>query len=425
MTAEQSAVHGRSRWRRVLGAGTVAAALALAGLAVFAFCAAGGATGRTTEDAPGGRCRTLAHVIGPEDLVEDREHRRLLVSAVDRRGRPAKDGAIWQIPLHPAGARGSARRMILSGRDGCSFRPQGIDLLTPQSGGAPSLLYVINHHDSKDSRPESRCFDSDDRRHLPSPHAREGATSIEVFRVDHDRLRFLRRLAAPSVLSHGNDLVALPDGDLWVTMPPKKPLALLAELLGWGFESRLVHFECDGGALGCGGTWRSLEPAEIEGERPTFPNGIAWRPSGESAGGELFVASTLGGGVFAYELRGGRLHPDRRVAPSVAGPDNLSWVDEERKVLLTAAHPNARRFLRHQADAAVASPSEAWALSVDGCETARLFRDDGRRISAASAGLCVDGELVLGQVFGNTVEACRIEPTLGCGTAGRESEAER
>jgi hypothetical protein len=314
--------------------------------------------------------------------------------------------------------------MPLLDRDGCSFRPLGIDLAAPGRPGEPALLYVINHHAARDSRPESHCFDSDDRPHLPRPDAARGATSVEVFRVEGDRLRFLRRLAAPAVLVHGNDLVALPDGDLWITVPPTKPLQLLGELTGWGFHSRLVHFDCDGGAPGCGGTWRRLKPPTIDEERPAFANGVAWRAGGgEAGGGELFVASTLGGGVFAYRLQDGRPLADRRIAASVAGPDNLTWLDEAHTVLLVAAHPSVRRFLRHGADEGIVSPSQAWEVGVGGAqdgESTLLVHDDGRRISAASVALCVDGEVVLGQVFGETVEACRPAPQSACAATKRE-----
>lgn len=425
MTTDTSADPWRSWWRRVVAAGTIATGLALVGLALFGSCAAGRAARQDAEKAATTRCRTLARVTGPEDIVEDRSNRRLLVSAVDRRAQPAEDGAIWQVPLHPPLPRDGARRMILFGRDGCSFRPHGIDLAPPKRPGEPALLYVINHHAASDSRPKSRCFDSDDRPHLPRPDAAQGATSIEVFRVEEDRLRFLRRLAAPSVLEHANDLVALPDGDLWVTVPPTKPLQLLGELAGWGFHSRLVHFECDGGALGCGGTWRKLKPPTIDEERPAFANGIAWRARGEeAAGGELFVASTLGGGVFAYRLVDGRPLADRRIGAAVSGPDNLTWIDEARTVLLAAAHPSIRRFLRHGADAEIASPSQAWEIDVDGGEgdgkATPLVYDDGRRISAASVALCIDGEVVLGQVFGETVEACHPAKQSACAAATRE-----
>lgn len=431
MTTETSADRRRSWWRRAVAAGTLAAGAALVWLVVLGSCATGRAAGRDAEEAPSTGCRTLARVTGPEDVVEDRDGRRLLVSAVDRRAEPAEDGAIWQVPLHPPRPRGGARRMPVSGRDGCSFRPHGIDLAPPERPGEPPLLYVINHHAARDSRPESHCFDSDDRPHLPGPGAAEGPTSVEVFRVEHDRLRFLRRLAAPSVLTDGNDLVALPDGDLWVTVPPTKPLQLLGELAGSGFHSRLVHFDCDGAPPGCGGTWRRVKPAAVEDERPTSVNGIAWRAGGDEAGGgELFVASALGGGVFAYRLRDGRPLSGRRIAASVAGPDNLSWLDDERTVLHAAAHPNARRFLRHAVDAGVVAPSQAWEVDADGGGGARgdgstlLVHDDGRRISAASVALCVNGEVVLGQVFGPTVEACRPAPQSACAaataTAGRE-----
>jgi hypothetical protein len=427
MTNRTSAARRRSWWRGALAAGTLSAALALLWLAVVGWRAAGEAARGDEEDVRREHCRTIARVAGPEDVVDDAAHGRLLISAVDRRADPARDGGIWRISYRPPQPPPEARRMPLAGRDGCSFRPQGIDLVAVAGAGGSALLYVLNHHDPADSRPDSRCFDSDDRPYLPSPDAGRGATSIEVFAVEEDRLSFLRRLAAPAALTGGNDLVALPGGDIWVTVPPGGSAAV-AEGLGLGFHSRLVHFDCRGTAPGCAGTWRSLVVPPVEGALPRFTNGIAWRAADDpDHGGELFVASTMAGGVFVYRLDAeGDLRAAHRLGRHVVGPDNLTWLDDGRKVLLTAAHPSSLRFLRHHASAAVTSPSRAWRIDLDRSGSPQpIFRDSGRRISAASTALCVEGELVLGQVFGGAVEACRPHPPLGCAPAPAGSEEAR
>jgi len=396
----------------------------LALCAMATGCRAEGTAARVDQEARPAACWRLAAVPGPEDLVVDDRHDRLLVSSRHLRGDRRRDGAIWTVPLEPARAP-RAHPLKLFGRDDCSFHPHGIDQALLEDGR--QLLYVLNHHAAEDTGAASGCFPAD------SPRG-AAVSSVEVFLVERSRLRFLQRLAAPSVLKSGNDLVARPNGDLWITDPATSLARLSLERARWLLSSRLVHFDCErpspgpDGALAelrCNGTWRRVRPPGGLGGAPRYPNGIAWDPARE----ELLVAATLDDAVFVYAVTGAAdLELVRRIpvaGDALLGPDNLSWIDAERTRLLAAGHPDARRFLQHAQAAQVPSPSAVWSVTTDVGESRRVFEDPGVLISGSSVAACAGGDLVVGQVFETGVFRCRVAEGVCPGRPTAASEAAR
>lgn len=369
-------------------------------------------------------CSTLARVPGPEDLVLDEERSRLLVSSQDRRPDPWPPGEIWAVPLDPVH---KPYRLDLAGRGyACSFHPHGIDLVESCDGRL--LLYVLNHHDADDRLPERACFAIGGVRTAPKGRI----SSVEVFEVEDRRLRFLQRLADPEILTNGNDLVARPNGDVWVTDPPAGRLAQVLDLLGpWG-RSRVVQFECSSRrGQRCLGSWKTRTDPRTKGQKIRFANGIAFRPSGEGRAcdepdpGALYVAggaerklhrfTVKAAGVL--EARAAIGLPDGHEFPN---PDNLSWIDAGRTRLLVAGHPNLRRFLQHSRSQAVLSPSAVVEVPArpeyaeGDVASIPVFQDSGGMVSGASVALCVEGDLVLGQVFEPAVVRCVLpEPCDG------------
>lgn len=361
-----------------------------------------------------GQCWTLARVPGPEDLVLVPGEDAVLVSSQDRRADPQPEGAIWYVPLDPAEPAMRARRLTLRGRqDECSFHPHGIDLVEVHGGRL--LLYVVNHHDPEDLLPHRGCLDAILR---TSPRAR--VASVEVYELRNGEIFFLQRLADPTVLTHANDLVARPNGDVWVTNPPPGTVEQLADLVQtrdlWGLErSRVVRFECrsraDDGR--CDGAWFDVE---LPFDPPLrYANGIEIR----EVGGErptLYVASTGGHSIHRAFLDDRATLAADGVIGLGAMPDNLIWMDDAGGDLLVAAHPKRRRFTQHARSPATPSPSWVYRVDVtrpDGPEKP-WFEDSGGRVSAASAAAWVGGrDLVLAQVFEPTVQRCRMESSRG------------
>ena len=387
--------------------GALAAALAVA-------CA-----GRSTKDGPAGSadrptCSNLATVTGPEDLVVDAPGApyRLLVSSRDI-DHPSDEDGIFSVPLDEPGPTVAATRLPLVARDDCSFHPHGISLVQAEHGrgggpDAPWLLYVINHHDPEDTSPAGGC--------VRGAEPGKKLVSIEVFRVEPSRLIFIQRLAEPSILTNANDLVALPDGQVWITNPPPTTFGVLREgLLGHG-DSKVVHFDCgDPDTPSLRRSLRCPDGAEhwsVAWDGGRFVNGIEYARRTDGSMDRVYVASSAGGVIHRLRVTTtGQL--ERAECPiEIQGmPDNLTWLDPDHRTLLVAVHTNPRRFLQHSRRHQVRSPSRVVAIDglspPDDVKRRVLFNDDGHRLSGASSAACVDGDLVLGQVFGPHVLRCR------------------
>lgn len=336
-------------------------------------------------------------VVGPEDVEVDRERNRLLVSSQARTGggrhicgqeaRPLPQGRILAIGLDD----GHARELALGGYPGAGFHPHGISLVRPDdpSDNEATRLYVVQHHSEEDGTVSADA----------PPSARH---TIEVFRVAED-LVWEERLEAPEVpfLRKPNDLVALPDGRIYVTNPPLADEMVKA---AWrGVEKAVVWRDRQG-------KWHA-SGHEL---RMAYPNGIAVDRRRE----RLFVADTVKKHVRVF-----RLAPDGSPAielapiPVGSGVDNLSW-SEDGTTVYVASHPSLSRFLRHQRDVQEVepdrrvrpSPSEVFAIRLGGSapRVERIFADPGHRISAASVAVEVDEHLYLGQVFEQGVLRCRL-----------------
>jgi hypothetical protein len=282
-----------------------------------------------------------------------------------------------------------------------------------QVGADVSLLYVINHHDAADLAAGAGCFPAASRA------AYRSAASIEVYRVECNRLRFIRRISDVESLANANDLVALPDGTVWVTAPPSGLWDGLVEALGGGSRSQLVRFDCEPyPSLRC--PRPVVEP--VSGRLGSFLNGIAYRQADD--GGRLYVASSGDGRLSVMVWRNGELAEPTTVQQLGAGAgfDNLSWLDEGRTVLLAAVHPDRRRLIQHAVLAPVPSPSAVWRIPVDEVNHGTIpWRDDhGSMLSAASVAVWLDrpsvddrsgetpGDLIVGQIFGSHLLRCGL-----------------
>jgi hypothetical protein len=166
-------------------------------------------------------CKKLPGLPGPFDMALDLSQRnqpRILISSQERTERdPAGElmrrGAIFAVGLARNGF-GPAAELRLEGRDDFPFHPLGLDL---GSGGGAVRLYVINQ-------------------------ALSDVFTIEVFRVERDRLRFETRLRS-SLLTAPRDVAATGDGALYV-INNSESLALLRWMAPGA--NNVVRFERDG-----------------------------------------------------------------------------------------------------------------------------------------------------------------------------------
>ena len=347
-------------------------------------------------------------IVGAEDLaIIPGRSPRLLVAAADRRKAGLeKDGALFLVD--PARRYAPLEPLEFEGRDGCSFRPHGIDVF---QSGTEIRIFVINHHLARDTDPERGCQPA---LHAPS----KPMESIEIFVYQGpDRpLHFVERLQDP-LLGHPNDLAAAGPDHLFATVPNTGLVELWNKL--WG--------RCTGRIV----EWNHREWSE-RADDLCFPNGIAVRkgtpvsaPRQAEEGGPrllpppgsdqtVWVVTSMDGGLYRLS--------DRTSLPGVFGsgaPDNLSWEGDD---LLVAIHASGMRFFaagfsaeidgppiaspgcvvrlrapdfRQPTGGALACPAENEASSNPDV----LFHGDGERMSAISAAVCLGGDLYLGQVI--------------------------
>jgi arylesterase/paraoxonase len=299
---------------------------------------------------------------GPEDIEVDTSAAgpRLIVSSLERRTAKA-EGAIFAVPL-PEG--GPIQPFEIVGRDNVRFSPHGISLVYSEGW----RLYVINHVS-------------------PCCHV------IEIFEVKGSQLIFVDRLAS-TLLRSPNDLVALADGQIYVTnMGWTRGLLGLLGLLFAVPNGNVVHYK--------DGRWT------VAADGIAYANGIAINRSGDT----LYVAATREKAiaVFPRNRETGTLDPRVESIDIGSGVDNLSWADSN--TLIAAAHPKLLALARHSRDKAHVAPSQIYSVSVrspDGEPRVKLvYEDNGCAVSAASTGIQWNGALYMGQIFNRGITVCR------------------
>lgn len=371
----------------------------LVSIAVCMVCGGCSEAPATRQASPHLACRTLAVVPGPQDLVHDRSGpgRRLLVSSQERRIEPAPRGQIYAVPLDAGGRPPAARPLLVAGRGGCSFHPRGLSLVEA-TADRPALLYVVNDHDAADATPRTGCLPGAGE---PERY-RKPFSSVEVFAVEPDRLRFLQRLVPPVSPTRVGDLVALPRGDVYMTMPPRSGWRVDWELR-WGNKgSRLARFACTRreGPLCRAGRWETVPLGR-------YIHGIAYREDDR----ELWVTSVFDDCLHLVPLdRAGRIDREDtgRGCSVPAGVHSSSWADEESGVLLGAVSAGARRHLPRSVHRQVVSPGGLWAISDRraGLRARPVLAGSDRLVNAVSAALCLDGDLVVTDPIAAAVWRC-------------------
>jgi hypothetical protein len=326
--------------------------------------------------------RFAAWATGPEDVeFDDRSPGgpRLIVSAQERRvlnrdGSFHYEGQLLSIPL-TGPERGYARPFTLEGRDLVPFHPHGIFLLRT---AGPRRLYVVNHAEKENHR-------------------------IEVFAVEGDQLAAWPSPPTTRYLPNPNDLVVLPNGEIYVTNRTRhrsRTVQFLEALFRFRSGS-VVRYKSGSTGKENDNGW------EVVARDIASANGIA--VTGDA--GRVFVAATLDEGihVFHRDPASGALTPKPEEFIRLGqGVDNLTWGDDG-KTLIAARHPKRLAFLWHAISPDARSPSEIWRIPVD--DTSALdavYGNDGSEISAASIGLVSNGRLYMGQVFDQGILSCRL-----------------
>jgi hypothetical protein len=232
-------------------------------------------------------------------------------------------------------------------------------------------------------------------------HRPGGSGQIDVFRVHGDELIPSEPLqdSTGHFLSRPNDLVALDNGDVYVTNLSEHVNSTLSNLLS------ALNLESGSVQRYHAGQWtfalRHIGNA----------NGIA-AATDERGATRLYVAASSDQHIREYEVAGDTLRLMRRFKVGF-GVDNLSW-DLAPRQLLFAQHPHPRAFARNAHDANAASP--IWIRRLDLTQKQpspeEVFGDAGKRadrVAAASVAVRWMSELYIGQVFNKGVLQCSLQ----------------
>ena len=326
--------------------------------------------------------RFAAEIAGPEDFEVDLGSPaapRLIVSAFDRQhdGR----GGLHAIPLGENGP--GAPELLLDRIHGCPLRPHGISLIRGEDGVL--RLYAINHRREADAKNDCR---------LPrAPDGRPLLHTVERFAVGDDGGLLHEATLADPLLSSPNGIVATADGQLYVSneINAHSTATKMLEFFRLRTTSGVIHYRT--------GRWRRVLTG------PRYANGLAVH------GDRFYVAGSMDEVIDIHRRDPATGNIGARVERIrfASAVDNLSWGlgpggERDHTTLYTAGHPDRLRYMRYKFfDPQAPSPSEVYRidLAASPARAERIYYDDGRQLSGSSVAIFYEGDLYVGQFWGN------------------------
>lgn len=310
--------------------------------------------------------KLITTLPGPEDMVLDQVHDRIIVSCCQRRksdgDRKNEERAGYGF-INPPDA--TFQRFAIAGLPPLAcLRPHGIDI-SIENG--ESYLYSVSHCDL-DGRDQS---------------------IILKFRISPDTLTYVGTYQNPHFLISPNDIAVTGAGKFYVTNDSTR-----SSRLG-RFLDQALNLKSSNVVFHRNGSWQVVL------DSLPFANGIA------SRGGQLFLTMTYQSSLHVYTaLESGRLELAGRISCS-RGMDNITFTEDGR--LVVAAHTDLFKFARYAVGLAKVSPGAVFLLDPSSEQVSTLFRDPGNIISACSTGLIHKGKLYLSQVFKGQVLALDLQ----------------
>lgn len=327
-----------------------------------------------------------APIIGAEDMVLDPDHRRVLISAYDRRAvdralgegvLPEREGGIYALPLSMLRSTTSEFRLTslsASLSSEIDFRPHGIDLWVREDGA--HRLFAIN-------RPAVQ---------------RDGEIWLEpevlVLGFGADGLLIEKGPIRDPLACRPNDL-ALVDGErFFITNDAGFCRGFMHGVeMGLGLRAGYVLFY-DGDTYA----------PRIE--NLAFPNGIAVAVH-PTHGLSLFVAETRAKAISVYNLsailRAKADAPDDRITLG-DGPDNLT-VDAQGRVW-AGALPGLLEFGLYRSESLGVQQTDSSVYSIAGGVARRRFLGEGDIISGASVALNTGSVIIIGASYDSGIALC-------------------
>lgn len=282
---------------------------------------------------------------GPEDIVYDAAHDRILISCNERRAGHTPHGEIWYMPV------GSDTSYVLPRTNfpaSMPFNPHGFDLETV---GGQLYLYVINHHQDADK-----------------------ITAVDRFKVFADHLEYENSYLDRLQISP-NDLTVVSNGGFYYSNDNGSTNML--DLVTKPYSGSVAY--CDGA-----GNWRKVDSGLA------YPNGLY------DENGKLYVATSRNKALYQYDIQPDGSLTNRTKLSTIDGMDNIIPHGDE---LIIAVHPDILKFVALSVDPDGYSPSTTYAINRQTGQATVLFTNDGALLSGGSTSLVVGDDLYMGQVF--------------------------
>jgi hypothetical protein len=317
-------------------------------------------------------CRLISGVIGPEDFEYLPEANGLVVSSLDRRAPEETPGGLYWIDLTKPPEEQVAEP-ILTDYPG-HFKPHGLTFQPTEEGGR---LFVISH-----------------------PETGEWPHTIEIFSLtssDGTRAWEHVQTLTGELLISPNDLVALPDGSLFISNDFQDlggVPGLVVDTLLQRQRAPLVYYD--------GSEFTDLDANVLSSAGITAAN------EGDR---EFLYRDIMNKGVEKLEVHwdqpgGPRVELVETIHLDTAGADNFT-VDEEG-VVYVATHYSFGLLTDHADDENALSPTQIFKILPNG-EATLIYANKGDEFSAGSVGTVVDNRLLIGQIFNDGILSCPLE----------------
>ncbi|MBN1574631.1 MAG: SMP-30/gluconolactonase/LRE family protein [Deltaproteobacteria bacterium] len=336
-------------------------------LTAVPLCLATGCAKNIETEIPIDNCIRITGMPGPEDFAYIASENILVVSSDDRRNHE-KDGKLFWIDLALPPEEQVGNPIDIEYPD--SFKPHGVSYITTDTGGR---LFVISH-----------------------PNPAEGLHTVEVFDMtgsgNNREWKHVETLKS-ELYTSPNDLVALPDGTLFVSNDSGKG--------GNTIKKIKALFKIKNGDIIY---YDGAEYIDF-GNPESYGNGINYF---KADGAEyLYRAALMDKSVKKYEIirTEGKITGLKYLSKVDLGtmPDNLEI--EPDGTIYAACHFNSFIFLKHAKDGANISPTQILVVSPAG-EVKEIYANKGQEISAGSVGRVINGRLYIGQVFEGFLLSC-------------------
>lgn len=289
---------------------------------------------------------------GPEDIALDTigNSERIIASCSERRTSDYGRNGFYDYNI----STGKLVKLPIEGLpESISLRPHGIDIALVNG---VKTLYCVNHEKNAEAFPPA------------------GRQSILVFELKDDKVVFKQQLTDPLMISP-NDVCTDFKGGIFVSIDSGKINSKWEKLMALK-HSFVIHFD--------GEKWQQL------GDKLRYANGVG------VLNGRIYITGAQEKHIYSYQMNADGTFTDKQQYPSPKGNDNITFVGNR---LVTTAHLDFLKFLKHVKHAEEPSPCMVYSIDLQTNVSDTLYLDQGTVMSAASTGLVYNGKLYVSQIF--------------------------